>query len=398
MSNRPTVLFYCQHARGMGHLVRSLELARAMAKQFRVVFLNGGVFPDHISAPANIEFRHLPPLGFDGQSQLLSLSTGYSVAQACAARRPMILHELQSLRPDVLFIELFPFGRKKFSDELLPLLARAHVMANRPHTICSVRELLVTGRDKQQAHDDRAARILNDFFDAVLVHGDAEFARLDETFQPQVPLQIPVHYTGFVCAKADASAGPNVRTDIVVSAGGGLVGGELLKTAIAAHKIAWPLLRKPMKIIAGPFLPEQDWLVINALAKDAPALALIRSVPGLQTELSGAALSISQCGYNMAMDILASAAPALVIPYVGDGETEQTDRAQRLERLGLLQTIAPARLTAPILAEAMRDMLTFTPRKSGLNLEGAERTAEYLHAALHSAADQPMSRLAGGVI
>lgn len=398
MSSRRTILFYCQHARGMGHLVRSLALARAMARQFRVVFLNGGVFPDHISAPADIELRHLPPLGFDEQSQLLSLSAGYNVAQACVARRAMVLHELQSLRPDVLFIELFPFGRKKFSDELLPLLARAQIMAGGPHIVCSVRELLVTGRDNQQAHDDRAARILNDFFDAVLVHGDVEFARLDETFLPQVPLQVPVHYTGFVCAKAPAATREKTRRDIVVSAGGGLVGGQLLKTAIAAHKIAWPLMQCPMKLIAGPFLPEQDWLAINTLAKDAPALTLIRSVPALQTELSGAVLSISQCGYNMAMDILTTATPALVIPYVGDGETEQTDRAQRLARLGLLKYIAPESVSPLILAEAIRDMLAFTPRNSGLNLDGAERAVEYLRAALHTKTDQPMPSLAGGVI
>lgn len=398
MRNRPTVLFYCQHARGMGHLVRSLALARAMARQFRVVFLNGGVFPDHISASDDIEFRHLPPLALDTQNQLLSLSPEHSVAQACAARGAMILHELQSLKPDVLLIELFPFGRKKFSNELLPLIEHAHAMPKRPQIVCSVRELLVTVRKDQQAHDNKAARTLNEFFDAVLVHGDAEFARLAETFRPRVPLLVPVHYTGFVCTKAPATARVKARTDIVVSAGGGLVGGELLKTAIAAHKIAWPLVRKPMKIIAGPFLPQQDWLAINALAKGTPALTLIRSVPGLQTELSGAALSISQCGYNMAMDILASATPALVVPYVGDGETEQTDRARRLERLGLLQTIAPARLTASILAGAMRDMLTFAPRKSELNLDGAERTAKYLHAALHNATPQPVTRFAEGVI
>lgn len=395
---KPSVLFYCQHARGMGHLVRSLALAQAMARQFRVVFLNGGVFPDHIPVPDDIEFRHLPPLGFDAQSQLLSLSTEYSLAQACAARRAMILHELRSLEPDVLFIELFPFGRKKFSDELLPLLARAHVMANRPQIFCSVRELLVTGRARQQEHDDRAARILNEFFDAVLVHGDVEFAQLDETFRPRVPLRIPVHYTGFVCARTAAVAREKSRTDIIVSAGGGLVGGDLLKTAIAAHKIAWPQLQRPMKVIAGPFLPQQDWLSLTALAKDTSTLALIRSVPGLQSELRSAMLSISQCGYNMAMDILASNTPALVVPYVGDGETEQTDRAQRLTRLGLLLYMAPERLSPLALAATMREMLTFQPRKSGLNLDGAQRTNEYLHAALHNAADQSMTRLAGGLI
>jgi predicted glycosyltransferase len=35
--SRPTVLFYCQHSLGLGHLVRSFALAGALAERFRVV-------------------------------------------------------------------------------------------------------------------------------------------------------------------------------------------------------------------------------------------------------------------------------------------------------------------------------------------------------------------------
>ena len=61
----PAILFYCQHVLGMGHLVRSLALARALAGRFRVVFLNGGAVPRGLRRPAGIEFVDLPPLGFD---------------------------------------------------------------------------------------------------------------------------------------------------------------------------------------------------------------------------------------------------------------------------------------------------------------------------------------------
>ena len=41
-SSLPTLLFYCQHSLGIGHLTRSFALAAALAQRFRVVFLNGG--------------------------------------------------------------------------------------------------------------------------------------------------------------------------------------------------------------------------------------------------------------------------------------------------------------------------------------------------------------------
>ena len=47
-------------------------------------------------------------------------------------------------------------------------------------------------------------QVANAYFDAVLVHADARFATLEETFHPSVPLRVPVHYTGFVRAPRSA--------------------------------------------------------------------------------------------------------------------------------------------------------------------------------------------------
>ena len=73
---KPPLLFYCQHAIGMGHLVRSLALAEALTKRFQVVFLSGGRLPRGLPVPAEIEIRTLPPLGLDDHGQLVSLTGG----------------------------------------------------------------------------------------------------------------------------------------------------------------------------------------------------------------------------------------------------------------------------------------------------------------------------------
>ncbi len=120
-------------------------------------------------------------------------------------RREMILGAYRRHRPRVVMIELFPFGRKKFADELLPLLELAHADRARPLVVCSVRDILV-GRSDQPEHDERASRLANRWFDAVLVHADPRFARLEESFRPRTPLEIPVRYTGFVVAGRDRRA------------------------------------------------------------------------------------------------------------------------------------------------------------------------------------------------
>ena len=57
-----SVMFYCQHSLGMGHLVRSTELVRALSADFHVTFVTGGKLPDSMPFPAGVEVISLPAL------------------------------------------------------------------------------------------------------------------------------------------------------------------------------------------------------------------------------------------------------------------------------------------------------------------------------------------------
>src|SRR5262245_42200730 len=229
MSAKPALLFYCQHSLGMGHLVRALQLAKALTREFAVVFVSGGRFPVGIGAPQGVMLVHLPPLGIDEASQLVSLDARYSVAAAKVMRQRRIMDTFKVLRPAAILIELFPFGRKKFADEILPLLEAARAMSGaRPRVFCSLRDILVGGRRDQQLHDDRAALTANAYFDALFVHADAAFVRLEETFRPSIRLDVPVHYTGFVTSVRRPTGIERREPCVLVSAGGGMVGAPLL--------------------------------------------------------------------------------------------------------------------------------------------------------------------------
>jgi predicted glycosyltransferase len=375
MSARPTLLFYCQHSLGMGHLVRSFALARALAADNDVVFLNGGRLPAGIAAPSGVEIVQLAPLGMDEAGRVLSLDPALDVDTAFARRAAQLIDTLERRRPRAIVVELFPFGRKKFTREILPMLERARSAARPPLVLCSLRDILVGARADQQAFDDRAARILEEHYDAVLVHSDPRFARLEESFRPSRPLRVPVHYTGFVTAQVrDAGAAPREER-IVVSAGGGIVGAPLLRAAVDAQRVLWPALRIPTMIVAGPFLPEDDWRAISRAADGVDGLTLLRAVPDLGATLRTVTLSVSQCGYNTAMDILASGVKALVVPFERAQEDEQLNRARRLAAEGLVELLREAALDGPALASALRRLVGFEPRRNALDLEGANHTA-----------------------
>jgi predicted glycosyltransferase len=379
MQNKPTLLFYCQHSLGMGHLVRALTLAETLAEKFAVIFLNGGRFPDNTIPPKGIEIINLPPLGMSEDNQLYSQDDRYSLAEAHALRRQMILTTFNHYQPQVIFIELFPFGRKKFAGELLPLLKVAKRCDNKPIVLCSLRDIMVNARKDQVRHDDRARWLVDRYFDGVLVHSDPKFASLEESFRPSKPLNKPVHYTGFVLPRGEDRQLNIRQRQLIVSAGGGMVGAPLFQLAIKAQPILWDKLGLPMTIIAGPFLPETDWLELAEQAHNLPGLTLHRYVPNMTDLLASHSISVSQCGYNTVMDILKSGIAALVVPFKQGQENEQTNRAERLNQLGLLRTVEANDLDVSRFVAEVNQLLQFTPNSAALDVDGAALSADIIY-------------------
>ncbi|MFO1219230.1 MAG: glycosyltransferase [Burkholderiaceae bacterium] len=381
-ARRATLLFYCQHSLGIGHLTRSFALAEALRERFHVVFLNGGRLPPGVTVPEGIERIDLPPLGMDDGHTVVSRDGRFDAAAAQAARRALIDATRERVQPAVVLIELFPFGRKKFAGEILPLIRRARAQAVPARIVCSLRDILVDARPDQQHHDDRARWLADRYFDAVLVHSDPAFARLEQSFHPRRPMRTPVHATGYVVPvrpRGNARRG----THLLVSAGGGIVGAPLYRAALAGRA----LMREPvpMRIVAGPFLPQADWLALQQQAAGDPGVQLLRHVSDMVAEMRQARASLSQCGYNSALDLVASGVPALVVPYETSTENEQRVRAERLAELGALRVLGSALAVPERLAVAFDDLLDFAPRPAALDLGGATRSAELLARLVHKA-------------
>ena len=139
-------------------------------------------------------------------------------------------------------------------------------------------------------------------------------------------------------------------------------------------------------LIAGPLMPEDAFhnlkrpvplpgptRVKGTVPESVDGTAVVRSVPDLGVELARASGSVSQCGYNTALDIVRTRVPALVVPYATPEEDEQMRRARRLERLGVLRVSNLDRL-----GEDLKELPDFRPSVAALDLDGARRTTELL--------------------
>ncbi|MCF6251759.1 MAG: hypothetical protein L3J75_10910 [Methylococcaceae bacterium] len=378
MNKKPILFLYCQHSLGMGHLRRTIEIAKALNNKFRVVFFNGGRIPEAIPRPEEIEFIDLPPLGMAANGILFSQGNEQDLAIIKETRCQLLLEHFHQLQPDVLLVELFPFGRKKFAFELLPLLRMAKKSDPKPLVVCDLRDILVDDRRDQQRHDDRACWLSKRYFDAILIHTDPDFARLEESFKPRLPLKTPVFYTGFVAGDVEINEDYDHNPGIIVSAGGGNVGASLFHAAVEAQPIILERYRLPMSIVAGPFLPESEWNLLKLKSQNNKGITLYRTVPDLKCLFQNAEISISQCGYNTVMDVLKTHVPALLIPYAEGRENEQTKRALKLEKLGVVRVLAATTLTTDNLLREIDSLLLFGPKSIKLQMDGANKSSEII--------------------
>ncbi len=388
----PTLLFYCQHVLGMGHLMRSRALVEGLIDRFHVCFLNGGELIPGFTFPPDVEVINLPPLKADVAFTGIHSATGQSLEAIKAARTALILATYARLQPQILVIELFPFGRKKFAFELMPLLAqirRQRVTGAGVATkvVCSLRDIMVSRRD-QWKHEARACRLLNRYFDLLLVHADPTFQRLEESFGPVDAITTPLVYTGYVAQnesteEAEPADPPEAlipvhKPMVLGSIGGGRVGYELLLGTIAASVQLVATQPHQLLLFAGPYIPDDEFQQLAAAVAGHDHIVLRRYTNRFLHYMAQADLSISMAGYNTCMNLLATGTRALLLPFTGGDNDEQSIRATKLAQMGVAGLLTPADLAPTRLAERMAQQVAMPRPVSRLDLNGVTATAAHL--------------------
>lgn len=375
------LMFYCQHILGMGHLVRSMEIVRGLVNDFQVCFINGGEIVTGFAIPPEVEVINLPAIKTDSEfQQLQPVDETYTLAEVQEIRKRTLLETAAAFQPDVLMIELFPFGRGKFSFELVPLMEQVKSLKPSAKVVCSLRDIVVTKRD-QTKYEAKVCKLMNQYFDLLLVHGDPQFQPLAETFSRVEELHCPVHYTGYV-VQPQPETNPTIVDDrplILVSVGGGRFGHELLDCVAKAAPLLANQLPHRIQMFTGPFMPEDKFAELQTIAQDNPNLSIDRFTPNLLTYMQQADLSISMSGYNTTMNVLTTGVRAMILPFTGNDDQEQTIRAAKLEQLGVVEMIRPEDLQPDRFAQKVIASLQKQPNAIRFDFNGVAKTASLLN-------------------
>ncbi len=375
------IIQYCQHVLGVGHFFRTLEICRAL-RDHDVLLVTGGA-PVKADLPAHVRERRLPGLMMDSDfKNMFSTEAGKTVEEVKEERRKILWDIFQKESPDILIVELYPFGRKAFRFELDPVLEgiRGGKLPS-CRVVCGLRDILVEKKNAEK-YENRVITLLNGFFDALLIHAAPGLLTLDETFSRTADISIPLVYTGFVTPAPPPDARARIRgrlgleeneTLVTASAGGGKVGGPLLKATVRAfEKMDGP---HHLQVFAGPFLDDETFAFLKTFS--SPTIRMSRFASDFLSWLAASDLSVSMAGYNTCMNIMAARPPALVWPF--DQNREQRLRAGRLARLGGMRILEDEDLEPDRLADVMSRTLSRRERPgAGIDLNGAVNTARWL--------------------
>jgi predicted glycosyltransferase len=282
--------------------------------------------------------------------------------------------------PDVVTIEHYPWSKWELEAEVLAAIGMARRSNPAVRVVCSLRDIAPRTRYEavpEREYERRVLERLAAHFDAVLVHADPRFTRLEEHFGRVPDLRVPWAYTGFVTTAGSVPEPTSVvwpEPYAVLSAGSGadelpflLAAGEAFGRMAARSDLG----AMRLVVFAGPSLAERD---LDAL-RQGSAIVLPFS-PEFPAWLRRSALSVSRAGYNTCADLLNARVPAVLVPH--PRMSDQSLRAERMRAHGLASVVRGDPPGVDAFIEAIRTARVEQPASHDFALCGVAATRTLL--------------------
>lgn len=378
-TGRSRLLFYVTHLFGVGHYVRSLALVRALDTLFDITLVLGGVsLPGLRQLPRRTTVVQLPALTMSAESSVLFSAAGEEATLDLLRRRQELLVALvHNVRPHVVVTESFPLGRAKLRYEIEGMLEAAQRVG--AMIVASHRDIYVS-RAPGDDYNRVVRELLDAYYDLLLIHGDPSFIHRDFSATGILNTSVDTRLTGYVVSSTEraerrgAAFWEEDRPLIVVSAGGGRTGYDLLLNTISASSQLSQRFPHSLLLTAGPLAPRGIRLELQGRCSRLSHCSYFGEIPDLHRVLRKAALSVSLGGYNTVIEGLNAGTRMLIYPFQHRANEDQELRAQMFAEAGLLSVIRPDEVDPLILERRMEMILSCPSPVIPLNFNGAENS------------------------
>lgn len=372
------VIIHCQYVYGIGHLVRTVELAHGLSQKFQVFIFNGGEPVPNFYLPKEVTFIQLPAIYKEEKSNSLSpVDSSYSIEECFEDRRIIIEQKTEEIKPDVLITEHFPFGLL-FENEVTNLISKVKIYNTSSKIISSVRDIIESNGGSKK--DDYIADLINKWYDMVLVHGDENYIHLKHSFSQIDKILVPICHTGYIARPIPKSIKSEPQCHIILaSVAGGRLGNELLEAVIDSHVLIKGKVKHRLILFSGAFQNDfnlQKEKIVGLNSEDIEFNCFDSTA--YLNYLSLADLVISLGGYNSIIESVSAKKIMLVYQRGFSGGNEEQDfRIKLFESLGCLKILKPKDLINKVLADTIVDSISYGRfPKLNLNLKGVQNSID----------------------
>ena len=369
-------LFYSHDSFGLGHLRRTLTLARMLAsveERASVLILTGSSLSSSYKLPPGIDVARLPALTKTDNGGYTPARLRGALAQTLQVRSEIALATARSFQPHVTIVDKTPAGLR---GEFLPALEtlRAAPGSRLVLGLRDVEDSVAAVRHEWAELD--LEHVVSRYYDEILVYGPHPGTDA-LSLLGRDDLATGSHYVGYVTGPRSTHGPDDLPSEyLLATVGGGSDGFALL------HQIARALHEAPLELptvmVTGPLMADDHAAALESAVAGLD-VRLVDFRPDMEALVAGARAVVAMAGYNTVAELLHARARALLVPRVTPRE-EQLIRARALAAQGLVSMLDPRELEPRLLRAELEQVLTRALPPPFLASDGAGRATSILRA------------------
>lgn len=334
---------------GLGHIRRNLLIGQTLSKsdlEANVLLVSGAPEAMNFTMPVGVDCVSLPSLYKERDGQYRSRRLRLSLSEIISLRRQILSKSIAAFDPDLLIVDGVPWGAVGELDSTLEYLAAR----GRARCVLGMRDVWdEPAVISKEWHQRRNWDAIRKYYHQIWIYGDPTVYDPVEEYQLDQDIAGKLRYTGYLHQSARLETTSCVDCGyfqdglrlpdgplILCLVGSGQDGIRLAEAFVDARlpRGSYGML------ITGPHMPPEHRNRLLVHAGDKERVRIIDFVPEPTLLLQYADYVVSMGGYNTICEIMSFGKRALIVPRVVPRK-EQLIRAERLQRLGILEVLHP---------------------------------------------------------
>ncbi|HAA03447.1 MAG TPA: glycosyltransferase [Syntrophobacteraceae bacterium] len=358
------ILMYSHDTYGLGHIRRTLAIARSLRKQpANILILTGSPLVGRFNIPSRIDFVRIPGMIKVTNDQYLPLSIRLNSAEVLEIRKNIIMATARSFRPDFFIVDKAPLGLKREIQETLHWLKTDLPSCK---SVLGLRDIMDTAATTITDWRDKGIyEAMEELYHEIWVYGCRAF--YDPVVEYRIPPEVAskVHFTGYIPRQIPSPEEVrSVRTELgigehdkvlLLTTGGGGDGYPVLNTFLQALEQNPLPVNLRVVVVTGPFISSRHFPEVARRCRQSGFIPL-KFHRYMEALIGVAHVVVSMGGYNTVCEIISQRKPFLIVPRTVPRE-EQLIRAQVLCGTGFCDFIHPDQLTPNTLWNKLSHLL-----------------------------------------